>query len=76
MNSMVTMTGTVIQAEGSQVLVQDNSTGQEVLVNTSYSTSNLSAGFLVRVEYDGAMTNSIPPQISADSICIIRERGR
>lgn len=71
---MVTMTGTVVQAEGSQVLIQDSSTGQEIMVNTNYSTSNLAAGYLVRVVYDGAMTTSIPPQISAESICIVRER--
>lgn len=71
---MVTMTGTVLQAEGSQVLVRDTSTNQEIMVNTNYSTSNLSAGFLVRITYNGAMTFSVPPQINAESICIVRER--
>ena len=67
---MVTMTATVVQAWGSQVLVRDNSNSQEVLVNTRYSTGNLAAGDQVRIQYDGVMTASIPPQISAQSICV------
>ena len=69
---MVTMLATVVQAWGSQVLVTDNANGQEVLVNTEYSTSNLAAGDLVRIVYDGIMTASLPPQISAQSICVQR----
>ena len=53
---MVTMTATVVQAWGSQVLVRDNSNSQEVLVNTRYSTGNLAAGDQVRIQYDGVMT--------------------
>ncbi len=41
---MVTMTATVLQAWGNQVLVRDNSNNQEVLVHTNYSTSNLPPG--------------------------------
>ena len=69
---MVTMLATVVQAWGSQVLVTDNANGQEVLVNTEYSTSNLAAGDQVRIVYDGIMTASLPPQISAQSICVQR----
>ena len=69
---MVTMLGTVLQAWGTQVLIQDNSNGQEVLVNTDYSTRNLSAGDQVRIQFNGAMTASMPPQISAISICVQR----
>lgn len=69
---MVTMLATVVQAQGTQVLVTDNANGQEVLVNTRYSTCNLSQGDQVRIVYNGAMTASIPPQISADSICVLR----
>ncbi len=69
---MVTMLATVVRAWGSQVLVTDNSNGQEVLVNTNNSTGNLSAGDQVRIVYDGVMTASIPPQISAQSICVLR----
>ena len=67
---MVTMVATVVQAWGNQVLVRDNSNSQEVLVNTRYSTGNLAAGDQVRIQYDGVMTASIPPQISAQSICV------
>ena len=62
---MITMLGTVLQAWGSQVLIRDNSNGEQVLVN-------LYAGDQVRIEFDGAMTASIPPQISAMSICVQR----
>lgn len=67
---MVTMLATVIQAWGTQVLVRDNSNNQEVLVHTRYSTANLVAGDQVRIQFDGTMTTSIPPQISAQSICV------
>ena len=69
---MVTLLGTVVLACGCQVLVTDYSNGQEVLVNTNNSTGNLNAGDQVRVIYDGIMTSSIPPQISAQSICVLR----
>ena len=69
---MTTMLATVVRAWGSQVLVTDNSNGQEVLVNTQNSTGNLNAGDQVRIVYDGIMTASIPPQISAQSICVLR----
>lgn len=68
---MVTMTATVVQAWGSQVLVRDNSNDQEVLVLTGYSTGNLTAGDQVRIVYNGVMTASIPPQINAQSICVL-----
>ena len=69
---MVTMIATVVRAWGSQVLVNDSANGQEVLVNTTYSTSNLAAGDQVRIVYDGVMTASLPPQIGAQSICVLR----
>ena len=68
---MVTMIATVVQAWGTQVLVTDNANGQQVLVNTNYSTGNLAAGDQVRIVYNGVMTASIPPQISAQSICVL-----
>ena len=69
---MVTMIATVVRAWGTQVLVTDNSNGQEVLVNTNNSTGNLMAGEQVRIVFNGVMTASIPPQISAQSICVLR----
>lgn len=68
---MVTMLATVTQAWGSQVLVRDQSNNQEVLVHTNHSTSNLAAGDVVRIVFNGVMTASIPPQINAQSICIV-----
>ena len=70
---MVTMLATVVQSwNTTQVLVTDNANGQQVLVNTNYSTGNLAAGDQVRIVYNGVMTASIPPQISAQSICVLR----
>ena len=69
---MVTMIATVVRAWGSQVLVTDNANGQGVLVNTNNSTCNLAAGDQVRIVYDGIMTASLPPQIGAQSICVLR----
>ena len=59
---MVTMLATVVQSWNTS----------QVLVNTSYNTGNLTAGDQVRIVYDGVMTASLPPQISADSICVLR----
>lgn len=70
---MVTMLATVVQSwNTSQVLVTDNANGQQVLVNTNYNTSNLTAGDQVRIVFNGVMTASLPPQISAQSICVLR----
>ena len=70
---MVTMLATVVQSwNTSQVLVTDNANGQQVLVNTNYNTGNLTAGDQVRIVFNGVMTASLPPQISAQSICVQR----
>ena len=69
---MVTMLATVVRAWGTQVLVTDNANWQEVLVNTNNSTGNLMAGEQVRIVFNGVMTASLPPQISAQSICVLR----
>ena len=70
---MVTMLATVVHSwNTSQVLVTDNANGQQVLVNTNYNTGNLTAGDQVRIVFNGVMTASLPPQISAQSICVLR----
>ena len=70
---MVTMLATVVQSwNTSQVLVTDNANGQQVLVNTNYNPGNLTAGDQVRIVFNGVMTASLPPQISAQSICVLR----
>lgn len=70
---MVTMLATVVQSwNTTQVLVTDNANGQQVLVNTNHNTSNLNPGDQVRIVFNGVMTTSLPPQISAQSICVQR----
>ena len=70
---MVTMLATVVQSwNTTQVLVTDNANGQQVLVNTNCNTGNRAAGDQVRIVYNGVMTASLPPQISAQSICVQR----
>ena len=70
---MVTMLATVFQSwNTTQVLVTDNANGQQVLVNTNHNTSNLNPGDQVRIVFNGVMTASLPPQISAQSICVQR----
>ncbi|USF28103.1 hypothetical protein N510_003062 [Firmicutes bacterium ASF500] len=70
---MVTMLATVVQSwNTTQVLVTDNANGQQVLVNTNHNTSNLNPGDQVRIVFNGVMTASLPPQISAQSICVQR----
>ena len=70
---MVTMLATVVQAwNTTQVLVTDNANGQQVLVNTEYDTRGLVPGDQVRIVFNGVMTASLPPQISAQSICVQR----
>ena len=63
---MVTMLATVVQSwNTTQVLVTDNANGQQVLVNTEYDTRGLVPGDQVRIVFNGVMTASLPPQISA-----------
>ena len=68
---MTTMQATVLQVGNGQLLVQDQSTSQQVLVNTSIADC-FAVGNQVFITYNGVMTASIPPQISAMSICLIR----
>jgi hypothetical protein len=67
------MLATVVQSwNTTQVLVTDNANGQQVLVNTEYDTRGLVPGDQVRIVFNGVMTASLPPQISAQSICVQR----
>lgn len=61
------MIATVIRTEPRNLLVRDSETGNEVLVHFSGS-NRLSPGDRVRIVYSGAMTHSIPPQITAISV--------
>ena len=65
-----TMTARVLEVGSGFLLVCDQSTCQQVQVNTS-SACCYRVGQCLSIQYDGAMTASIPPQISATSICRI-----
>lgn len=63
----------IIAREG--LLVTDEDTGQEVRVNFQ-DTNRFTVGDNVWITYDGRMTFSIPPQITASSIRIVRPGSR
>lgn len=58
------MLATVVSVQDDSLLVIDLSTRQRVQVNTR-DASRFRLGDLVRIRHNGAMTMSIPPQISA-----------
>ena len=66
----MTMKATVLQVQNNALLVCDQSNGQEVLVHTSQARC-FCPGDRICIQYNGVMTLSIPPQISAESICKI-----
>lgn len=66
-NEMTTMNACVVRVCCCDLLVCDLCTSQEVLVHTS-DACRFRVGEQVCIEYNGVMTASIPPQISADSI--------
>ena len=61
------MMATVLSTQRGNLLVFDFSNRQQVQVNTN-NAFRFCPGDLVRIRYNGAMTMSIPPQISATSI--------
>lgn len=63
----MSMYATVVQAQASSLLVIDRSTSQQVFVHTT-NGNRFSAGQCVCICYNGVMTLSIPPQITATSI--------
>ena len=65
--SETTMCAVVCQVQEDSLLVRDQNSCQEVQVNTSCAHC-YSAGDRICIHYNGAMTASIPPQISADCI--------
>ena len=66
----VTMKARILRSGCCELLVCDLCTCQEVLVHTDQAC-RFCPGQCVCVEYNGAMTMSIPPQISADCIKLI-----
>lgn len=67
-----TMIATVTQVGCCTLLVCDHCTSQEVLVHTD-SARCFSCGACICIHYNGVMTASNPPQISAT--CITRISG-
>jgi hypothetical protein len=57
----------VLQVTDGDLLVRSCRTGQEILVHTDCAC-RFSAGDCVRIRFNGVMTMSIPPQITA--LCI------
>ena len=61
------MTAIIIRVDQRSLLVRNEETSEEVLV-IYRSANNFSVGERVRITYNGRMTFSIPPQITATSI--------
>lgn len=71
----MTMRATVLKIKNCSLLVRDHSTSQEVVVHIA-ATCQFRVGDQVCIQYSGAMTMSIPPQISATCITRISTCGR
>lgn len=70
---MAVMFAIVQEVRLDSLLVRDRRTRQDVLVRTP-TARQFRPGDLVRILYSGAMTRSIPPQITAFRICRIGRR--
>lgn len=65
------MIAIVLQVDNMSLLVRDLSNNQEVRVNMS-GNQNISPGDRIMIFYNGAMTMSIPPQISAFAVQVLQ----
>ena len=63
----MTMQAIVIGVQRNSLLVLDLETRQRVIVHTPHA-HRFRQGNVVRIRYNGVMTRSIPPQITAISI--------
>ena len=61
---MTSMCAQILEIDDNRILVRDSRTRQEVVVNTRCKC-NFRVGDRIIIIYSGAMTMSIPPQISA-----------
>lgn len=61
---MTSMCARILEIDDNRLLVRDSRTRQEVVVNTRCNC-NFRVGDRIIIIYSGAMTMSIPPQISA-----------
>lgn len=64
---MTSITGTILLIGDGFFILQDAGSGQEIQVNT-VCPCRFCPGDRVRVCFDGVMTRSLPPQISAGSV--------
>lgn len=63
----MTMNATVLNVKKCSLLVCDHCTSQKVIVHTPKACC-FCDGDKICIEYNGIMTRSIPPQITADNI--------
>lgn len=70
----MTMQATVRRVECNNLLVFDHVMSQTVVVHTP-DARRFCVGDFVCIEYSGAMTMSIPPQITATNITVIPRFG-
>ena len=70
----MTMQATVRRVECNSLLVFDHEMSQTVVVHTT-DACHFRVGDFVCIRYSGAMTMSIPPQITATNISIIPRFG-
>lgn len=68
---MMIMNATIREVREESLLVCDYATGQDVVVNTREACC-FCVGQRIRIQYNGIMTLSMPPQISA---CCIMPAG-
>ncbi len=64
---MMTMCAVILEISDKRLLVRDSTTDQEIVVNTRCNC-NFRVGDRIIIFHNGAMTMSIPPQISAIQI--------
>lgn len=64
------MQAAVIEVQRGRLLVLDLETRQRVIVHTP-NAHRFRPGNLVRIRYNGMMTNSLPPQITAQGITVL-----
>ncbi len=65
---ITTMCATILKINRNSLLVRDNDTSQEVIVNNISCACNFRLNERINIVYDGRMTMSIPPQINAIKI--------
>ena len=70
----MTMQATVLAVQQDHLMVLDHQTTQRVRVNTPIAC-RFRVGNFVCIQYSGAMTMSLPPQIFASSITVIPRIG-